>query len=890
MYNKRIGNIVFYKNNKGEKRGYIFYNDGSSIDMDYDNAIDICYELIKEKKVTSIEELKDIVNNDKIHVMSYEELLRRFDSFIVKKEIHKQEVKNVIDKKFTIVDKSKYKVAPVYASRTKKDASIVKLKPTTYNKIKTQTQKEGEISSPIINNPKAGKKKKSKIIAGIKEGLNKVKNATTVKKVAACVVALAVATGVYSIVNRKSKVGVMYNSNLPQIEDTDLLNKVNNTTPYDRVETVEDITLEETPVVPAVEVVSPKKVTENIANSVDISDNLVVEENSPMDLIGNNDNYYGYTYNQLLEVTNNDVQLHSMINLRNTLYGFNKTFADAYVEPDKDIRAALSFDETVALQQAYNDYSKSDVAAIFNGAEVRADRMSRAYKDASLQLMGAYIIESDEQPVDMSYLLETEQGKLFYERYHTMFLEAKNATGQDKLDKVKRFYDAVRSDFPITSDIRTEGIAHADDYATIEPYKLSVTPMIAAAEMLFQNLDVDYTLDDLEVDFINDIGLCNYADRTFERIETITLSSQEDNTNPLFEQYREAIIDELVLENVYYIDDEHRELTKLDRFQEIVNGRVDYNSFIPPQGFINNPPEQVVETEEEVEVEVEVEEEVHVEEEVVELEVTDEVREQVDQQIEEENEQERRRQEEEAERERQRQQQQEDENRTRVEEEVRQDEEDLNNDLEDANEQIDDNNSDNDTDNDNPVNEEDFGDHNVDFFDDYSDENGNLDDSVENLTTDPTGDQTNEELPDPEETGRRFDEQGETLGDETTVEVKANSSLVQEQTEEEQSQEEQEVLSVESNNYSEDETYEEYEVQYVDEVYDDSYETETTITNNSSVQDDFSNDSDAEEPEFYEYEEEIETKEQPMSDEEIVDQYIESLANQPEEEYYVYSY
>ena len=39
--------------------------------------------------------------------------------------------------------------------------------------------------------------------------------------------------------------------------------------------------------------------------------------------------------------------------------------------------------------------------------------------------------------------------------------------------------------------------------------------------------------------------------------------------------------------------------------------------------------------------------------------------------------------------------------------------------------------------NDRPVNEDDFGDHNVDFFDEYSDEHGNLDDSVEEITTDP---------------------------------------------------------------------------------------------------------------------------------------------------------
>ena len=96
--------------------------------------------------------------------------------------------------------------------------------------------------------------------------------------------------------------------------------------------------------------------------------------------------------------------------------------------------------------------------------------------------------------------------------------------------------------------------------------------MIAAAEMIFQNLDKNYTLDKSEINFINDIGLCNHADDKFERIETIMLGAYEDNENPLFSQYRKAIIAVLEKDNNYVIDDAHRELSNLRRFQEIVNG------------------------------------------------------------------------------------------------------------------------------------------------------------------------------------------------------------------------------------------------------------------------------------------------------------------------------
>ena len=91
--------------------------------------------------------------------------------------------------------------------------------------------------------------------------------------------------------------------------------------------------------------------------------------------------------------------------------GFNNEFASHYIEEGKDIRAALKFEEVVALQVAYNDYSKEELKAYFNGADIRAEDLTRAYKDGSLQLMGAYAMEDPEHPVDMSMLIESEEGK-----------------------------------------------------------------------------------------------------------------------------------------------------------------------------------------------------------------------------------------------------------------------------------------------------------------------------------------------------------------------------------------------------------------------------------------------------------------------------------------------
>lgn len=552
-------------------------------------------------------------------------------------------------------------------------------------------------------------KKENKIIAWFKRGIQKIKEMKLVKKITAVALALLIGCGLYSCHAKQTKSGEMHNSNLTNSQDLDLTG--------------------------------------------------LDERGGHLFLIyGNNDHWNDYSFEELQKVTTAEAQKDAMKVAATTLEGFNNGFANAHVEEGKDIKPALTFDEMMALQQAYNNYSPEQMRAIFNGANIRSGDMSRAYKDATLQLMGAYVIETRENPVDMSGILTTEEGRAFYQKYQDLFLDAKEATGEDKLKKIELFYKEVRKDFPITEGVRTEGIAHADDYATIEPYKLSVTPIIAAAEIMFQNYEVDYTLKDGEIDFLNDLGLCNYADDTFNRIESITLTNPEDNKNPLYTQYRDAIIYMLKADGNYYVDDEHRELTKLDAFQQQVNwhvfeGRWVYSSYTY----------YTTETHTETKTWTETTTETRVEETREEKPITEEAKAEVDKQIEEENEKAKEEAEEEAEQVRQEMQEEADKEAEKIEEEVKQDAADLEEKIEEANEQIE-QNQDGDQTNDKPVNEDDLG-HGVHFDDEHQDGNGNLNDSVENITTDPHGDETGMDFPDPNKTGKAFDELGETMGD-----------------------------------------------------------------------------------------------------------------------------
>lgn len=726
MKSKRIANIVFYKFYDGKKivtNACIFYRDGSIVNGSYNDGISACEELVKELNITSKDAFKEMINRDIVHVMSGKDFRNNFSNFVCSESVKDDVVETQKNQEATLdttesMDDVVPVVAPIPTPVVETEEEEINEDTTSNENDETdevvndgsteETEKKEEDSfdssiedEDLKNNEIAEKKPK-------KNGFfTKIGNffKRPIRKLVACVTALAIGLGLYGCASRTTKEGKMTNSNLTSY--TDLSGK-----------------------------------TTGLGGKIPfVSDN--------------NDYYDDYTFEQLLKVTNNKTQKTAMSSLGTAINGFNGDFAGSYVENGNQVRAALSFDEMVSLQQAYNDYSKNEIKAYFNGADIRADQLTRSYKDASLQLMGAHVMETRDNPVDMSSLLETKEGKDFYNKYHEMFLAAKEATDKaDKEAKVSAFYKAVREDFPVTQEVRTEGIAHADAYATIESYKLSVTPMIAAAEMLYQNLDVDYTLNDSEIDFMNDIGLCNYAEKTFERIETIVLTSDEDNTNPLYEQYRQSIIESLKEKGQYFIDDEHRDLSKLQSFTKAVNWHFDiigeeasYSESYGSQTYQTTSSYTKSATS------------YRTEETRTEKPIPASEKAKIDNEIAKENAAAKAEGEKKAAEKQQEIQATEDKKGEQIREEIKREEADLQAKIDEANKKIDENNKDNDKSNDTPVNESDFGDHNVHFDDKHSDSQGNLDDSVKDITTDSTGDQTNAPLPDPNVTGAEFDKQ-----------------------------------------------------------------------------------------------------------------------------------
>lgn len=471
------------------------------------------------------------------------------------------------------------------------------------------------------------------------------------------------------------------------------------------------------------------------------------------------------SYEQLLQVTNSEIQQQEMSKIGKYLDYFNGTFADKYVETNHPgVRAVLTWEEVNAINLAYNDFSKEEIRAIFNGEEVSSADFTNSYKEATLQLMGAFVLETRDMPVNLDSLLNTDEGKAFYQKYNELFLKCKETTGQEQLNAVNAFYQELYKDFPISDEVREVGISHSETRDDIESYKLSVTPMVAAAEIMFQNLEIDHTLSEKAVAYFNDLGLCEFAQGKYERAEQIMLCSEDDKSLPTYQQFMNTKVKDLTDKNIYFVSDEKRDISQYDLFQKWVNGHfnLDANgSFVIGDSISQSITTKVVDTYTTTDTTYHTETtrtETSDRNQAVNMageEAVSRAEAEVDKQFAAENEAAKAEGEAQAAQNQQQMQEEADKEAEEIREEIAQDDQDFQDKIDDANNQIDENNKDQNTGNDKPVNEGDLG-HGTDFDDQHSNEQGDLDNSVGNITTDGTG--ANPEFPDPNVSGDAFDQ------------------------------------------------------------------------------------------------------------------------------------
>ena len=586
-------------------------------------------------------------------------------------------------------------------------------------------------------------------------------------------------------------------------------------------------------------------------------------------------------FDSLLQASESSTQRRTIQMMSDYIDYFNGDFANHYAETVQvrdsegnltgeqiEVRPALLWDyEVPALTIAYNDYSTRELQEIFNGTELDANTLDANFKNGTLQLFGAYVISDREHPVNLSALIESPEGQAFVQKYEDLFYDIKDAkTEEERIEAVNAFYRELHRDFPIDSYNREVGISYMDSRNMLldQPYKLAIAPMVAATETMYQNLAIDHTLSDIAIKYFNDNSACTIAYNSFQKAERATEMYTINDRFADYEILSRLKRSQLRSKGYDVISDINRDLSQLTRFRDWVDGHFDVIE--GEWAFVGNSTilSTTVETYEEIVdqwttsttktwAETTTTRTSDRDEAIAKAgrEKVEEAERKADEEIEDQNRKAREEAERRADEEQARQQRIEDEHAQEVRDEVAQDDQNTQKAIEDANRRIDNGDS---------VNETDLD---ADFDENHSKDDGTLDTSVENISTDGTGAvSADTPLPDPSETESDFYERHRSTTQAAEEDVEAFAYDYDE-----------EVATVETAEPVVEETYSTDEVETVEPV-------ETTEYVETTTSDDYESD-DVEEVYYdysdIDYEEEYTTS----TDEELVDAYVESLAEEP---------
>lgn len=271
-----------------------------------------------------------------------------------------------------------------------------------------------------------------------------------------------------------------------------------------------------------------------------------------------NDDLSGLSYEQLLYITTDKTQQTAMQKISNFMDKYNIDFADKCLDANNvNIRTSLTWDEVNALNLAYNDYTQDQVKAIFNDAE--SMDFTNAYKEGYLQLLGAYVLSTNKNPVQLSQLIDSAEGKEFVNKYESSYYEAKNLTGDAKVNSANIFLQKVIDEFSV----------NATDKKDIESYKLAVAPIVGAAVSIFQDLEVNQTNLEKVTTYFNNLGFFDQAEENLNMAKALT--GEEEAENPTYQQFKDEKIKEQQTANVYYVNDKKRDLSQLESFKSLVD-------------------------------------------------------------------------------------------------------------------------------------------------------------------------------------------------------------------------------------------------------------------------------------------------------------------------------
>lgn len=234
---------------------------------------------------------------------------------------------------------------------------------------------------------------------------------------------------------------------------------------------------------------------------------------------------------------------------------YNVSTAKFYKEKGQNHRLAHTWNEIMASYLAYNSMEQSRINNIFDSYKFDADRFNKAYKDGIEQDIQAYMVITDSLGKDD--LIENADGKNFYINYEKMIIEfnsLKKNSDVTRQSVANKFYKQVKRDF-INGKMKS--------------YKLSVIPIIKAFNRLTKDMSFKEKLSTAEQKELH----TTLAHEKFEKYEKnlqnsrIALKALGVNQDEVaYLDLKQLAVEELKNINAYNVGETARDISSYKKY------------------------------------------------------------------------------------------------------------------------------------------------------------------------------------------------------------------------------------------------------------------------------------------------------------------------------------
>lgn len=229
---------------------------------------------------------------------------------------------------------------------------------------------------------------------------------------------------------------------------------------------------------------------------------------------------------------------------------YNKTLANQCIEEGKASKLAITYDNVKAEYFGYNAdlLKQNDINMLYGNYKTSVEELKDNLRSGHEEDMMAYVVSKEE--VDKTNLFKTEDGQYFHHKYAKIVAEMASAsTPHEKAVAVDKFRQFVTQEIDVIQQEFSEN-------GKVPSYKLSLVPILDAAEFICERDQLGPILTEAQRNDFKNI-VTSQTDAYFaeltEKLSAVQ-AAETENEYSIYGIFKEKVENELTKQGLYDIN------------------------------------------------------------------------------------------------------------------------------------------------------------------------------------------------------------------------------------------------------------------------------------------------------------------------------------------------